>query len=321
MPVTRLICALLAALLLWPVPQARAADKLRVVLDWFVNPDHGPLVIAREKGYFRDAGLDVDLIAPADPNDPPKLVAARQAEVAVSYEPQLHLQVDQGLPVARIGTLVATPLTCLLSLGDGPAQALKDLKGRKVGYSVAGTEEALLDAMLATAGLKLDDVQLVNVNFDLVPALMSGQVDAVMGAFRNVEAVQVGLMGKAAHPFFPEENGVPPFDELIYIAHQDSLGDPRLKGFLQAVERATLWIENHPGEAWDTFRATDQQLDNELNRRSWLATLPRWAPSPAALDHGRYARFAAFLKDKGLIKATPPVETYAVDPFAPAPKG
>jgi putative hydroxymethylpyrimidine transport system substrate-binding protein len=319
--VTRLACALLAALLLWPVPHARAADKLRVVLDWFVNPDHGPLVIAREKGYFRDAGLDVDLIAPADPNDPPKLVAAKQAEIAVSYEPQLHLQVDQGLPVTRIGTLIGTPLTCLLSLGDGPVQTLKDLKGRKVGFSVAGTEEALLGTMLATVGLKLEDVQLIDVNFNLVPSLMSGQVDAVMGAFRNVEAIQVGLMGRPAHPFFPEENGVPPFDELIYIADHDNLGDPRLKGFLQAVERATLWIENHPGEAWDTFKNTDAQLDSDLNRRSWLATLPRWSPSPAALDNGRYARFAAFLKDKGLIKSTPPVASYAVDLFAQGSKG
>src|SRR4051794_19821446 len=123
---TGLAAAFMAAGIVTSLP-AFAEDKLTVLLDWFVNPDHAPLYVAREKGYFREAGLDVDLVAPADPNDPPKLVAAKQAEVAVSYEPQLHLQVDQGLPVARIGTLVATPLTCLLSLGDGPAQTLKDL--------------------------------------------------------------------------------------------------------------------------------------------------------------------------------------------------
>ena len=92
------------------------------MLDWFVNPDHGPLIIARERGFFAAEGLDVELIAPADPNDPPKLVAARQADLAVSYQPQLHLQVAQGLPLVRVGTLVATPLNSLVVLADGPVQ-------------------------------------------------------------------------------------------------------------------------------------------------------------------------------------------------------
>lgn len=313
MPRAALLAAALA-LVLHAAP-ASAADKMRVILDWYVNPDHAPLVVAREKGFFRDAGLDVELIAPADPNDPPKLVAARQAEVAVSYEPQLHLQVDAGLPVARIGTLIATPLTTVMTLADGPVRSMADLKGRKVGFSVGGMEEVLLQAMLGHAGLKLGDVELVNVNFNLVPALVSGQADAVVGAFRNVELNQLAIMGKPGRAFFPEEEGVPPFDELIYIANRDSLGDARLKAFLTAVEHASLWLANHPDEGWDAFRATDKALDDELNRRAWVATMPRLAQSPAALDHGRYRRFAAFLKDQGLIKSTPPVGFYAVDLF------
>ncbi len=101
---------------------ASAADKLTVILDWFVNPDHGPLIVARERGFFAAEGLEVELIAPADPNDPPKLVAARQADLAVSYQPQLHLQVAQGLPLVRVGTLVATPLNSLVVLADGPVR-------------------------------------------------------------------------------------------------------------------------------------------------------------------------------------------------------
>ena len=92
----------------------QAQDRVTLLLDWFINPDHGPIIIAQEKGYFADAGLEVEVIAPADPADPPKMVAAGKADLAVSYQPQLHLQVAEGMPLVRVGTLVATPLNCLL---------------------------------------------------------------------------------------------------------------------------------------------------------------------------------------------------------------
>jgi hypothetical protein len=86
----------------------------------------------------------------------------------------------------------------------------------------------------------------VNVNFSLSPALVAGQVDAVIGAFRNFELNQLDILGRPGRAFYPEEEGVPAYDELVYIAHRDSAGDPRLKAFLLAVERATHWLINHP---------------------------------------------------------------------------
>jgi putative hydroxymethylpyrimidine transport system substrate-binding protein len=304
--------ALALALLVSAAAPSAAADRLTVLLDWFVNPDHGPLVIAREKGFFREVGLEVELVAPADPNDPPKLVAAGRADVAIGYQPQLHLQVHEGLPLVRFGTLVATPLNSLVFLRDGPVRTLADLKGKRVGFSVGGFEEALLGAMLERAGLRLADVRLVNVNFALSASLLSGQVDAVIGAFRNFELNQLDLEGRPGRAFFPEEEGVPPYDELIYLAHRDRLDRPELVRFLEAVERATFWILNHPEEAWTVFSGTAKELQDELNRLAWADTLPRFAHAPAALDVGRYARFAAFLHARGLIGPPPPVSTYAV---------
>ena len=199
----------LAAALFAPKPSG-AAEKMTLMLDWFINPDHAPLFVALEKGYFADAGIEVELIAPADPNDPPKLVAARKADLAVSYQPQLHLQVAEGLPLVRIATLVATPLNTLLVLADGPVQSIADLKGRTVGYSVGGFEDALLGAMLERHGLRVEDVTLVNVNFSLSPSLLSGQVDAVIGAYRNFELNQMDIEGHAGRAFYIEEEGVPP---------------------------------------------------------------------------------------------------------------
>ena len=292
---------------------AAAAEKLTVLLDWFTNPDHAPLYVAQELGYFADAGLEVELIAPADPNDPPKLVAAGQADIAISYQPQLHVQVAEGLPLMRIGTLVATPLNSLVVLADGPIQTIADLKGGKVGFSVGGFEDALLRTMLARHGLTLDDITLINVNFSLSPALIAGQVDAVIGAFRNFELNQMDLVGRPGRAFFVEEEGVPVYDELIFIAHRDKLDDKRLVAFLDAIEAATLYLINHPEEAWKLFIAGRAELDDELNRRAWRDTMPRFALRPAAYDATRYERFARFLAAQGLIPKALPAEAYGVE--------
>jgi putative hydroxymethylpyrimidine transport system substrate-binding protein len=304
----------LAAALAHPAPSAMAQEKLTVLLDWHVNPDHGPLYVALERGAFKAAGLDVTLIAPSDPNDPPRLVAAGRGDIAISYQPQLHIQAAKGLPLVRIGTLVSTPLNSLVVLRDGPVKSIADLKGRKIGYSVGGFEEALLGAMLARHGLALKDVTLINVNFALSPALMAGQVDAVIGAYRNFELNQMDIAGRPGRAFFVEEHGVPPYDELIYVAHRDRLGDRRLTAFLDAVEQGAQYLVNYPEASWALFiKGREKELDNELNRRAWRDTVRRFALAPAALDSRRYARFAAFLLAAKVIDKAPPVETYAVD--------
>ncbi len=296
-----------------PTQPAVAHDKFTLLLDWFVNPDHAPLIIAKEAGFFDRHELLVDLIAPADPNDPPKLVAAGKADAAISYQPQLHVQVAQGLPLKRIGTVVATPLNSLVVLGNGPVKSIADLKGRKIGYSVGGFEDALLKAMLEGYGLKLSDVTLINVNFSLSPAIFAGQVDAVIGAFRNFELNQMNIAGKPGRAFYPEDHGVPLYDELILVAHAGKLGDARLGRLLDALEEATAYLHNNPERSWQLFIKNNKQLDDELNRRAWRDTIPRFAQSPRALDGRRYTRFADFLTKQGLIPQALPVENYAVE--------
>ena len=311
--VNRLLGLATVLALLIPL-EVHAADKLTVMLDWFVNPDHAPLVIAKEGGYFARHGLDVDLVAPADPSAPPRLVAAGKADVAITYQPDLMLQIKEGLPLVRFGTLIETPLNCLIVLKDGPVKSLADLKGKKIGYSVAGLQDAYLGAILKSAGLTAADVTLVNVNFNLVTALMSGQVDAAIDGYRNFELVQLALEGKPAVAFYPEEHGVPAYDELIYVTSTKLRDDPRLGRFLAAVEEATIFLTNHPDEALAMFLKSHTDLDDELNRQAFAATLPRFAKRPAAMDAGRYERFAAFMKDAGLIDTVPPVDSYSVEP-------
>lgn len=303
---------LLSAFLLAAQP-AFAADDFTLILDWFVNPDHGPIIVAQEQGFFAEQGLEVEIVAPADPSNPPKLVAAGQADLAISYQPQLHLQVAEGLPLVRVGTLVATPLNCLLVLADGPIQQIADLKGGKVGFSVAGVEEALLGTILKTHGLGLSDVELVNVNWSLSPSLMSGQVDAVLGAYRNFELNQMTIEGIEGKCFYVEEEGVPTYDELIYIANPETMDRDKIRRFLRATERATQFIVNHPHESWEIFAATSPELQDKLNEMAWADTVPRFALRPEALDQDRYARFETFLSEAGLVEGTRPVSELAVE--------
>jgi putative hydroxymethylpyrimidine transport system substrate-binding protein len=156
----------------------------------------------------------------------------------------------------------------------------------------------------------MDDVEMVNVNFNLVTALLAGQVDAAIDGYRNFELTQLRLEGKPGIAFYPEEHGVPIYDELIYITRDELKDDPRLPRFLAAIEEATVFITNHPAEARAMFMASHVDLDDELNRIAFDLTLPRFAKRPAALDAGRYDRFGAFLKDKGLLDTVPPVESY-----------
>ncbi|AWZ19979.1 ABC transporter, periplasmic substrate-binding protein [Roseovarius sp. TM1035] len=301
-----LIFALLAS-------PAMAQDKMTLILDWFINPDHGPIILAEELGYFKEAGLEVEVIAPADPSDPPKMVAAGQADLAISYQPQLHMQIENGLPLRRVGTLVATPLNCLLVLEDGPIRSTADLKGRKVGFSVAGVEEVLLSTILAQHGHSLSDIELVSVNWSLSPSLMSGQVDAVIGAYRNFELNQMEIEGVPGRCFYIEEEGVPAYDELIYVANPDSMDAEMIRRFLHATERATQYIMNHPQDSWEIFAGTSPELQDELNEKAWVDTFPRFATRPAALDHARYKRFEQFLLDAGMISDATPVSGLAMD--------
>lgn len=310
-------CPLAAALWLLLITTGSSvygAEKLTVLLDWFINPDHAPLFVAYERGYFRDRGLEVEFIAPSNPNDPPKLVAAGKADLAVSYQHQHQMQVDQGLPLVRVATLVATPLNSLVVLADGDIRDIGDLKGKTIGYSVGGFETVLLKVMLEKASLTLDDVKLINVNFSLSPSLFTGSADGVIGAFRNFELNQMDIENRPGRAFYVEEYGIPAYDELILVANRDSLDDPRLGKFVDGLEAGVQYLVNHPDDSWQLFIAGERKdLDDELNRRAWRDTLPRFALRPGALDRTRYQRFAEFLKDQDIITEIAPLESWAVE--------
>ncbi|MDB2583336.1 ABC transporter substrate-binding protein [Alphaproteobacteria bacterium] len=286
-------------------------DKITIGLDWFINPDHAPLIIAQKRGFFKEVGLQVEMIEPADPNDPPKLVAAGKLDLAISYQPQLHIQVDQGLPVVRVGTLVSVPLNSLVVLENGPIKSISDLKGKKIGFSVGGFEEALLSGMLEKYNIKMTDVDLININFSLSPSLIAKKVDAVIGAFRNFELNQMDIVNHPGKAFYPEEHGVPSYEELIYISNVKNRNNPVFDKFFKAIQKATLTIINDPETTWKDFSTYRKGLDDELNKRAFKDTLSRFTLRPQAHDLKTYEEFGNFLKEKGIIKKNIQAYTFA----------
>ena len=292
--------------------QASAAENVTLMLDWYLNPDHAPIIVAEQIGAFKEQGLDVKIVPPSDPSLPPRLVAAKQADLAITYQPQLHFFADEGLPLVRVGTLVNTPLNTVITL-DKKITSPAGLKGKKVGFSVSGIEEATLNTMLKHEGLVPTDVRPVSVNFQLSGALLAGQVDAVIGGYRNIEALELQLQGKEPTVFNVEDYGVPAYDELIIVAHPDNVHQPKIAKFLAALKKGNDYLQAHPEETWKAFASTHPELNTELNHQAWLKTLPLFARDPGHLDTARYQAYEQFLFDNKLIKQITPVEKYATE--------
>ena len=168
--------------------------------------------------------------------------------------------------------------------------------------------------MLHAVGLSNQDVKLVNVNWSLSPSLLTGQVDAVIGAFRNFELNQIQLEKQEGVAFFPEQYGVPVYDELILVANKNNLASKKISAFLTALEQATTYLQNHPDEAWQTFvNHKPKELNTELNQLAWKDTLPLLAAKPRQLDAKRYQQMAEFMHQKGLIPEALELKDYAIE--------
>ncbi len=273
-------------------------QKLTVMLDWFVNPNHAPLFVAQQQGFYEKHGIKVTFITPADPSDPPKLVAAGKVDVAIDYQPALLLQQANNLPLVQIGTLIAQPLSCLGILGDGKIKSLADLRGKKIGYAVGAVDDAVLNKMLQAANLTTNDVELINVNYALLQALLSKKIDAVVGLMRNFETIEAELAGANLHCFYPEAYGFPKYNELILIANTNYSNKALLQNFLAAVQEGADYLNQYPEKSWEQFANNHLELNNELNRRAWFQTLPYFSRNIAGFDKSNCLKLSAFLNQQ-----------------------
>ena len=188
-------------------------EEVELMLDFFVNPDHAGIYTALENGHFAEAGLEVTPRVPSDPSAPIKLVAAGKADLAVSYEPEVLLARDQGLPVVAVAAIVPEPLTSLISLPDAGIADPSDLRKKTIATAGIPYQDAFLERILRDARVDEDDVEQVSVGLGLEQAVLSGEADAMLGGFRNIEGVSLEERGENPRVVPVDKLGIPTYDE------------------------------------------------------------------------------------------------------------
>ncbi|MFL5908893.1 MAG: ABC transporter substrate-binding protein [Solirubrobacterales bacterium] len=295
-------------------------------LDWYVNPDHAGIFTGIDRGYFRQAGLDVHPQVPSDPSAPIKEVAAGRVDLAVSYEPEVLLARQAGLEVEAVGALVASPLTSLISLPAGGIASPADLAGKTVGTAGIPYQSDYLQTIEQTAGISSSDVKEVNVGLSLLPAVISGKVDAILGGFRNIEGVDLKLRGLDPRIVPVDQLGVPTYDELVLVARSSTVEDhpEAIRSFLSALAQGTSYAAGHPEEAASALLQAGKGLDPKQTRAEVDATLPLLAAAKGQpygfMDPNEWRTYAAWMADHDLISDTPPTSDLLTNELLPGPK-
>jgi putative hydroxymethylpyrimidine transport system substrate-binding protein len=293
---------------------AGSTKPFKVMLDFFPNADHAALYSAIAHGDFRTVGLEVIPEAPADPSEPLKLLAAGRVDLAISYEPELLLARDKGLKVVSIGALVQRPLTSIIALPGKHVASTADLAGKRVGTAGIAYQTAELHTALEHAGVRPGSVHEANVGFNLVPAMLSGQVDATLGGFWNYEGIQLRLMHK--HPIvIPVDHaGVPTYNELVLVARErEARTDGQdLRAFLQALTKGEHEVRADPAAAAANLERANPSLEAKLQLESIKQTLPAAVPTESGKPFGwqsptAWAAFGSWMFVHRLLSRDPDV--------------
>jgi putative hydroxymethylpyrimidine transport system substrate-binding protein len=293
------------------VLEPSGSKRVELMLDYFPNADHAGIYAAQAAGHFEQAGLDVEIRTPPDPSAPIKQVAAGNVDLAISYEPEVFRAREAGLSVVSIAAIVQEPLTSIISLPKAKIRGPRDLKGKTVGTAGIDYQTAYLETILAEAGLGSDSVTERNVGFNLTPALLTGRVDAVLGAFWNYEGTDLRLRGKRPQIIRMEEAGVPTYNELVLVANEDALerDKGKLRAFIGALSRGTRDLRDNPDEAIDGLLEANPDLDPELQRAVVKVTLPLFFPPEGKpygwQDPSQWDAFSAWMLDSGLLEEPP----------------
>jgi putative hydroxymethylpyrimidine transport system substrate-binding protein len=290
-------------------------EKLSLDLDFYPNPDHAGIYMAQEEGFFEEAGLEVTIDSPTDPSAPIKDVASGHADLAITYEPEVVLAREQGLDVVAVAALVNQPLTSLIWLKGGGKDAINgvaDLKGKTVSYAGLSYQEAFLQTILRRAKVPAASVTTVNVGFGLIPSLVSGKAQAMLGGYSNVEGVALREQGEEPVITTVDELGVPTYDELVFVARRSTLEaeGQKIRLFIAALKRGTEAAVQSPKKASEAILAANSSLEPKLTEAEVEATLPllgaRTAGQPYGyMDPKEWEAFAAWMRDEELISALP----------------
>jgi len=302
---------------------AAGPQAVTLTLDWTPNPDHVGFYYAQQTGLFAKAGLDVTIRAPSDPTAPLKLVAAGDTDLAVSYEQELFYAAASDLPVTAVAAVVPQPLNSIMAIEPG-IRTVSDLKGRTVGITGVPSDYADLDTALASAGLSRSEVKVVTVGYDLLPALLSHRVYAVLGVYRNVEGIELTQRGLKPTIIPVDHAGVPAYDELVLVASATRLrSDPAyasmVRRFVGAFLAGTDGARAHPKRALAILIKVTAS-DPSFLARATPATLALLAgrDGTGCMSPSQWQRFGVWMRAQRLVSRAIAAGAVMTTRFLPA---
>lgn len=298
-------------------------EKFSVVLDWYPNAVHGFIYNAIEKGYYEEEGLDVQIYFPANVNDAISLTAAGKADVGIYYPNDIIRAIaNEDIPVKSVGTIVQSPLNVIVSLKDKNITSPKDFVGKTIGYSGTEFNEALIKTMMESVGASMDDVTLIDVGFDLMTSMTTGQVDATIGCLVNHEVPALEEEGFEVNYFFPTEYGVPNYSELVFVAGNNNINEnsEKIEKFLRASQKGFEDMKNDPQGTLTTLLENQNEenfpLSEGVEQRSIDVLLPLMENENAKFltqNKELWQNDINWLKEQGLINKEITVEDCVVD--------
>ena len=281
---------------------------VKLALDWYPNANHLGLYIAQSEGYFEDEGLNVTMYTPSDPSTVLQTVAAGSDHFGMNYQIDVLLARNKDVPVVSILGVVQHPLNSVMTLKTSGLERPSQLKGKKVGYPGIPTNEPLLDTMLKHDGLNgLEDVEMVNIGWNISESLISGKVDAVIGAYWTHESIHMENIGHPVNVMRIEEWGVPDHYELVLVTSEDYLENNSdvAERLVRAVKRGFEEAIEDPQAGVDTLVAENEEIDEKIDRPGADLLQPMWQ-LPGGGGFGtqeteRWNSFVQWMKDNDMI--------------------
>ena len=289
---------------------ASSSQSATLMLDWFPNADHVGIYRGLAEGDFMHAGLNVHVQVPSDPSAPLRLLAAGRVDFAVSYEPEVMLARNQGEPLVAVAAIVQQPLTSIISIGRHAITRPGQLRGKRVGDAGIPYQHAYLTTILSHAHVPASSVKETNVGSNLVPALLSGRVNAILGGYWNYEAIQLGQLRKRPRVIRMSQVGVPTYDELVLVVRESTLVNhiDFVRRFVQALARGYESVRQDPSAGVKSLLRANPSLNSRLQNASVRATLPAFFPSGADKskpwgweDPGQWAAYGRWMMANHLI--------------------
>jgi NitT/TauT family transport system substrate-binding protein/putative hydroxymethylpyrimidine transport system substrate-binding protein len=280
-----------------------ASKEATLVLDFQPNAVHSGIYAAQADGAFEDAGVDLTVREPSSSTDAPKLLEAGRAEFAILDIHDLGLARERGLDLVGVAAIVQRPLAAVIAGDAAEVAKPADLAGTTVGVTGLPSDDAVLDAVLASGDVDPDDVERVTIGFDSIAALSSGRVDAAT-AFWNAEGVILRELGVPTRELRVDEYGAPRYPELVLTTtaetreHDPGLVDAIIDALAQGYGSA---VDDPDGALADLVAAVPE-LDQAEQRAQLDSLLAAGAFSPPVeLSAPAVERWAAWDLEHGIL--------------------